>query len=370
MRTLRSLCFVYFLCLLFSGPTFAGPSGTNGDYRVNTPQLLNWERDASFDGPDLTEPTSRGLDLHGMISNCDNVDIVLSTAGNYHMALRDIWTKFLQEDGAALGVSNWFYTTSPPITLEQIQQGGVRFGNFILSCRPSIVVATKKYLVEKLMKAGVIEGEPAALYESNGMVLLVKKGNPKHIRTVWDLARDDVRVVTPNVHTGEPVDAYAQSLYNIAANDPAPPANMNPDKLYATLFQSQRQTAPGADVHGCRRSDKWLVGTRIHHREGPWSVAYGCADVGTVFAHIALDAVRQFPALFEIVPLGGEKGGTAENPTAAPGNITNVHYVAYVRADPNHPWTKKQLLLRERLRSLLLSDGATRIFASHHLARP
>ena len=49
---------------------------------------------------------------------------------------------------------------------------------------------------------------------------------------------------------------------------------------------------------------KWLVGSRIMHRDTPAAVASGEADAGILFWHLAQTAMLQRPGVFEIVPIG------------------------------------------------------------------
>ena len=52
---------------------------------VDTPQLLQWPTDQGLKKPNLNDPTANTLwDFHGTLDTCD---LLLSTEGNYHMAL-------------------------------------------------------------------------------------------------------------------------------------------------------------------------------------------------------------------------------------------------------------------------------------------
>jgi hypothetical protein len=107
---------------------------------------------------------------------------------------------------------------------------------------------------------------------------------------------------------------------------------------------------------------KWLSGARIHHREVPWSVAYGRADAGILFYHLALHAVRTFPERFEMVSLGG----TAEDPRPLPGNRIGTHSLIRMTGD----WTPKQLEAREKLVEQFMSEDFTAILEKHGMRRP
>lgn len=65
-----------------------------GKPTIDKPQLLEWPLDRPIIDPteylktDLSEPTANNInDLHANISKCDDINVILSTAGNYHMAL-------------------------------------------------------------------------------------------------------------------------------------------------------------------------------------------------------------------------------------------------------------------------------------------
>jgi hypothetical protein len=210
-------------CLLFGllamGPWLVLPVAAavvpkiTGTPVIDAPPLLDWPLDQGVLTPNLNDPTADLLhDLHGQIAAAD---LVLSTEGNYHMALKDIWPRFLAKFPDA-PLANWFYTTSPPVPVEQIANQRLQIGNLTLTCRPAAVVATLK-VMEKLGQAGLTEGPVLPLYQDRGVVILVKKGNPKAIHTVWDLGRQGVRLVTPNPKL-EPgaFENYAGTLYHIA----------------------------------------------------------------------------------------------------------------------------------------------------------
>jgi hypothetical protein len=315
---------------------------------IDAPQLLPWPTDRGPAVPNLDDPTSNTLfDFHAQISACD---LVLSTEGNYHPALQDIWPVFLSKFSKK-PLKNWFYTTSPPVPLEQIANQMLQIGNLYATCRPSLVVASKK-VIEKLTAGGQTAGLAVPLYQDRGEVLLVKKGNPKQIRSLWDLGRQGVRLVTPNPDL-EPgaFKNYAGTIYHVAAQDPHPPPGMTAAKLIDAIFNS-----------GSGDPDKWLAGPRIHHRDLPWSVAYGRADVAVIFYHLGLFTVQTFPEKFDLVPLGGS--AAASQPL--PGTVITTRYLVRIKGK----WTPRQLEAREKLAQTLLSEEFSRILEKRGLARP
>ena len=90
------------------------------------PLVLNWPLDQGELTPNLNDPTADLLhDLHGNISSSD---LLLSTEGNYHMALKDIWPLFLAKFKDP-PLANWVCTTSPPVPSEQIANQRLQMGN-------------------------------------------------------------------------------------------------------------------------------------------------------------------------------------------------------------------------------------------------
>jgi hypothetical protein len=130
---------------------------------------------------------------------------------------------------------------------------------------------------------------------------------------------------------------------------------MDAETLFAAIFNSK--TAPAEAAHA-----KWLAGSTIHHREIPWSVAYGQGDVAVLFYHLALHAVRTFPELFEIIPLGG----TVEDPQPLPGNPQEVTYLVRLKGQ----FTARQLEATEKLFQAYGSSDFTTILERHGLTRP
>jgi Bacterial extracellular solute-binding protein len=315
---------------------------------IDAPQLLEWQTDTETVTPHLNDPTANTLlDLHGVVSSCD---LVLSTEGNYHPALRDVWPIFLAKFRDR-PLQNCFYTTSPPIAFEQIRNGTVQAGNLQITCRPSVAVANKA-ATDKLRDAGYTEGPLLPLYRDRGAVILVKKGNPKHIHTVWDLGRNEVRIVTPNpaIEAGA-FGNYLGTLRGIATNDAHAPGRMTADSLIDSIFN-------GAGDYPC----KWLAGVRIHHRDLPWSVAYGRADAAIIYYHLGLFTRQSFPHLFDVVSLGG----TLIDPQPLKGTVITTRFIVRIKGE----WSARQLEARETLIETLLSSDFTTILEKRGLLRP
>ncbi|MDH4275533.1 MAG: substrate-binding domain-containing protein [Gammaproteobacteria bacterium] len=315
---------------------------------IDAPSLLNWPLDGEVVHPNLHDPGANVLyDLHGAVTESD---LLLSSEGNYHMALREVWPQVLakfKDDP----LRNPLYTTSPPVVLPQLQQGVLQFDNLLLCCKPSVVVANHG-VIDKLAAQNHVGAAIHPLYQDRGLVILVQRGNPKNIRGVWDLGNQDVRLITPHPEL-EPgtYQNYSDAIYNIAKADAFPPQTVSAERLFDVIFNG----ASGDPL-------KWLAGPRIHHRDLPWSVAYGRADAAVMLYHIALHTQRAFPALFDIVPLGG----SIDNPQPLRGTKIDTRYVAEIKGE----WTPKQRAAQQALIDTLLSADFTRALEKHGLRRP
>ena len=351
-----------------------------GEPIIDTPDLLEWPKDNPPGIPDLTEPTSNRLwDFHASFDDCE---MVLSTAGNYHMALRDLWFDVYLPSFRRRELRNWYYSTSPPISPDQITNGTLTIANLSANCLPQIAVGPGG-LMNTLESLTFPDGSPVTygpripIIQNQGNVILVKRGNPLNIRSVWDL--DRVRLVTSNPFT-EPgsFGNYSGSIFNIAAEQRGTEAAT---RLFNRIFNenNERYRARDDDRRGGRwfhdddddddrwggwhrRRGAWLAGARIHHREVPWSVAIGEADAGLMFYHLARFAVDSFPDQFEIVPLGG----TVENPDPLPGNRIGKLFAIRVNGD----WTRRQSRAQERLLDVFGSSEFTAILNQYGLVRP
>ena len=327
---------------------FSEMRSIKGKPAIDSPELLEWPYDGGVVTPNLNDPTSNTVhDFHAGFSSCE---LVLSSEGNYHPALRDIWPIFLAKFGER-PLQNWMYTTSPPVALPQIEHSIVQVGNLYLRCRPQVVVASRK-VITQLEEQRQTEGQAYALYKDQGSVILVKEGNPKSIRSVWDLGRKDVQYVSPNPAL-EPgaFGNYLATIRNIAENDVNPPTGMTATTLIDLIFNESSGNP-----------SKWLAGPRIHHRDMPWSIAYGRADAGVILYHLGLYVTQSFSDKFNIVPLGG----TVASPQPLKGTIFETRYVVRI----NGPWAPRQIQARERLVQTLLSDDFTKILEKRGMMRP
>lgn len=287
-----------------------------------------WARDHS-DRPAWFHPGSNlCLDFHGDLRAAG---AVVFSDGNHHMALGEALARFctLHPD-----VGDIFYATTPPgVLLRMLESGGLGLGNLFISVRPHVFISPAPIL-DQLVGRGVM-ARHAPFARSRGNVLLVRAGNPHAIRSVRDLARQDVRVFLSNPKT----EAASYAVYR------------------ETLARfAQRHAIDLGPVLRAEADRRVIFGESIHHREAPQALADGRADVAVVYYHLALRYTRIFPGRFAIV---GLDGGDAP-PAPSPDNVTTQYHVGLV--GDGGAWGGA-------LADFLLGDTAGAIYEHHGLMR-
>ena len=296
--------------------------------------------------PDLTGQANVLDDWH-MQTSPDDWDLLVSTAGNFNRFLNVFYRQVYLPANPVVSAGQWGYSTSPPVAIPQLDNGGrLTFGNMEIRGIPMVVMGPNS-IMNAVVNGGYNDGEQAKILSNFGNVLLVPAGNPKNIREIWDLGREKVRVVTSNPET-EPgsFGNYSSSVFHIAfreveaATGDIDLATRRASRLFNSVFNAKNNA----------RRKKWLVGDRIHHRDVPQALANGEADVGLMFYHLAQTAIEANPGLFEIVPLGG----TVENPEPLLGN--RVATMQAIRIDDN--WTPQQTINRDNFFSGITDSAA------------
>jgi molybdate transport system substrate-binding protein len=133
-------------------------------------------------------------DLHG---NPSNAELVLFIGGNQFFVLPQLIAGF---EGVHLEMKGKIlYETLPPgILRKQIDAGGVvTLGNLTLSVRPDVYEAGGQEL-HTMQTQGRIEN--VVEYATNTLAIMVLASNPKHVASLNDLGRAEVRLSMPNPH--------------------------------------------------------------------------------------------------------------------------------------------------------------------------
>ncbi|MEM6455103.1 MAG: substrate-binding domain-containing protein [Acidobacteriota bacterium] len=311
-----------------------------------------------FDAPDLTGQGNVLDDWH-MQTSPDDWDLLVSTAGNFHRFLNAFHRQVYLPANPVVADGQWGYSTSPPISLEQIDAGGfLGFGNMEIRGIPMVVMGPGG-IMNGVVARGINDGASAKILSNFGNVMLVRAGNPKNIRSIWDLGRPRVRVVTSNPTT-EPgsFGNYASSVFHIAfrlveasSGGDIARAERAASRLYNRVFNPRNNDRRG----------KWVAGDRIHHRDVPQALANNEADVGLFFYHLAKTAMEAHPGLFEIVPLGG----TVDDPQPLLGN--RVATMNAIRIDG--PWTAQQVINRDSFFNAITDPGANAALLERYWVR-
>lgn len=131
-------------------------------------------------------------DLHG---NPANAKLVLFIGGNQFMVLPKLVSTFVEEHPEYAG--KIFYETLPPgILLKQMQHDDtLTLGNLTLTVHPDVYEAGEVKL-QALARQKAIQSY--VTYATNVLAIMVRKGNPKDIRSLNDLGRSGVRLSMPN----------------------------------------------------------------------------------------------------------------------------------------------------------------------------
>jgi len=319
---------------------------------------LEWPQDVpptdppSF--PSLTQLVSNDVnDLHGDLS----CDLIISTPGNYHMALKDAIYGDSDLNHVGLleqtGTPDQFkvsicWSTSPPISIDQIMAEKLQFKNISMIGRPSLVMAPGG-VMNTLVANGQADGETRQpIFSNRGNVMIVRNdkfiAGADQITSLCDLSKPDIRVVTPNPDM-EPgsFGNFSGTIYNVAADNAL---GCDAQDLYDSIFQWEPTSidltkydnpfniddvksvfgrGPSAQGTGA----KWVASSRIMHRDIPYALCHDEADVGLIFYHQAIymkQTMADIGCNLDIIPLGG----TVNNPQPLSGNKVGTMHIAKV----------------------------------------
>jgi hypothetical protein len=219
--------------------------------------------------------------------------LVIFTEGNHLMVLlgEDIvgafpaWAKS-QPQYADLDLENILVVTLPqPIVVQMIRTGGIALGNLMLEVSrrsgfyPDIVMAGPEPLRE-VRWLGVIEPQARFFSRNRGPALLVRKGNPRGIHALTDVAHIGARIALPDATEAAARVRYRAAIEGLIGK-PASDA----------VFAAEVSGFPGR--------------LGIVHRDLPEMVARGYADVAFTQYHLVSYWTQIFPRHFELVPVAG-----------------------------------------------------------------
>jgi len=193
-------------------------------------------------------------DLHG---NPGGAKLVLFIAGNQFMVLPRLVVAFETLHPELKG--RIFYETLPPgILLRQMaSRNTLTLGNLTLTVQPDVFEAGATRLAQ-LVSEGKISGE--VRYAKNDLAIMVRKGNPKHIRSLRDLGGPGIRVSMPNPQWEGVARLIEQSLGKAGG-----------EALVHQVMVTKRKAGTTFLTH-------------IHHRQTPMRILQGLSDAGVTWS--------------------------------------------------------------------------------------
>lgn len=192
-------------------------------------------------------------DLHG---NPAGAQLVLFIGGNQFFVLPQLVNAFERHHPELKG--HIFYETLPPgILRRQIAADNtLTLGNLTIQVKPDVYEAGAR-TVEQMQKNGQLKN--VVEYVTNNLAIMVHAGNPRHIRSLNDLGRADVRLSMPNPEWEGVAKQIAASLRKAGG-----------DALENTVYQDK-----------VKNGSTQL--SEIHHRQTPMRIMNGSADAGVTW---------------------------------------------------------------------------------------
>lgn len=255
-----------------------------------------------FDVPDIDNVP----DLHG---NPLGAGLVLFVGGNQFFVMPKLIAGFERLHPELAG--HIFFETLPPGVLrkQMLNHDTVTLGNLTISIAPDIYEAGAAAL-EELQKDGWVDHVVA--YASNDLQILVLSGNPKHIATLNDLAKKDIRVAMPN-----------PEFEGVAKQIQASLTKAGGDELATKVYQT-------------RVADGGVFLTQIHHRQTPMRILRNQSDAGVVWTSEVIFQQKIGN------PIEGVKIPTSENTSAiyaagltrnAPHRAAAIAWLNYLKSE-------------------------------------
>jgi ABC-type molybdate transport system substrate-binding protein len=192
-------------------------------------------------------------DLHG---DPIGAKLVLFIGGNQFFVMPRLIAGFEKLHPELAG--HIFYETLPPgVLVKQMKAGNaLTLGNLTLDMTPDVYEAGAN-AVAKMKQSG--EVQEVVKYTTNDLEIMVAAGNPKHITSLKDLARADVRVALPNPEF-EGIGKQVQAALKKSGGD----------ALETKVYQT-------------RVAEGGVVLTQIHHRQTPMRILAKQSDAGVVW---------------------------------------------------------------------------------------
>ncbi|WP_455210532.1 molybdate ABC transporter substrate-binding protein [Kaarinaea lacus] len=206
---------------------------------------------------------------YGKIGDSYTAELVMYIAGNQFMVMEELIQDFQK---ANPNVKTVYVETIPPgqILNNQILKQG-KINGEKTNQNPDLYASVNLDHLIKLKTEGRME--QYIIYTHNKLALMVAKGNPKNIKGPEDLARDDLVQSHPNPITEGIFKFYgAEMLKDLGIYD---------------------EVTEDAQCKSCWAVPGKTWFTERHHRETPYRIENGEADVGIVWATELIEAKKE-----------------------------------------------------------------------------
>jgi len=197
---------------------------------------------------------------YGKIGDSYKSDLVMYLAGNQFMVMEELIKDFQKKHPEITSV---YVETIPPgqILKKQLLKQG-KINGEKTNMNPDLFASVNQNHLKQLIKKD--RASQYMIYTHNKLELMVKQGNPKKIKGPEDLARDDLVKSLPNPLTEGIFKFYGSEMLK----DLNIHAKVTGDKKCKSCWAVAGKT--------------WF--TSRHHRETPYRIEKGEADVGIVWA--------------------------------------------------------------------------------------
>jgi len=196
---------------------------------------------------------------YGQIGDSYTADLVMYLAGNQFMVMEELIQDFQK---ANPDIKSIYVETIPPgqiLTKQILAQGEIN--GMKTNQVPDLFASVNLKHLKKLKEEGKMDNY--AIYTHNKLELMVAKGNPKNIQGAKDLARDDLVQSHPNPLTEGIFKFYGSQMLKDLG-------------IYEKVTGNK-------ECKGCWAVEGKTWFTERHHRETPYRIENGEADVGIVW---------------------------------------------------------------------------------------
>ena len=311
--------------------------------------------------PSLSQPFYNNvIDVRATVSALD-VTFILSTAGAWQFALRKLFNQVYFVNNPTVQES-YLVTTSPPISVRQMQDGLVKVGNILYTHAEPHVAMGPQGLMNGLTAQGFVVGTPFPVYSNYGIVILKRKGDDR-FHSFADLAHvEPGRFGTSGPSEGANA-LFRNTVKNIILNQP--------DIIGATAATAEA-AANALIFQLFDEAGVVNIGPPMHHSV-PHVLATGQADVGFMLLELAVMIMTQNPGVFEAIYLAKDKTGVTDNPAVlATGQdpLEGVPILTVLATRTSTPLSPVQDVAREGFFTALASAELDTILAESGLRRP